>query len=535
MNIHNVVNLHSKILNVNDVNKSFLGSTTLGSTNVNSNVIQFLNLYDTSSFSQINKRLEVIQLLYNEKELVSSIEKLFESVIKESSIDIGLNKLEKIVKEMQLNNASMLLDTVVKYINIKIDMYIEVIKQHSNLTFDMYVQIWKDYNSFNKNIEKICKSQNKNNFDMLNHIRLLKVDLFYNRFCCYSKNILDNILNYDVKLSYSNIESYLSYVESNYHLNLYLKKINKTSPLKSLEEIFNNEYNLNLCIVYIDKLFYDLNSTIFYHRGKKLYNKSIMTRIKILLNILQESANSRIFTPIYMHYFKSRITSKKYNNIEAEQECINTLGRILGHEIKKKCENLIHEVNFSESFTRELKSINIVVKKEKYKQFEYNNQVLQPLLITQQLWDLPLVFFTDIKFVDEIMFYMKIAKRIYKNTVDQLNNQTTIIWNGELGYATVEAKLNDTTITIICNILQLNLLLHINTLVEFKIGDIERDLKINYNLAFKLIESLLVSNLLTYSLDYSSFVVNENYNGDEFIDILKIFVDGFKINTQEKN
>lgn len=487
------------------------------------------------TFASINKRLQIVQTLYTDKVDVSThLSKLFTSIMNDLHIDIGLNSLEKLLNDAMLIDQTIIINIIVEFFEKMVEIYIEVVKQCPEFNFEIYVQIWKDYDAFFKKVMEICKIKSKSDYILLKKLELLKIDTFYTKFICHNDIILTTILNYNVQLSYSNIESYVKYIESNFELNMYLKKNNKLSPLKSLQEIFKSEYNLNLFVYYIDRKI--KQATCNKHFSLNSFNKQILNSIKNLIVVLKEYSDVELFTTLYLHYFKTRITAKKYGNIDIELKIIDLLSTFITKLTKQTLLSIVNEVNYNNLFNRQIKSINVIVQKDKYKQVIYDNTVLQPLLVTQKLWKLQNVYCKDIKLNNQIKYYMKVAKRIYENTLDQITNTTTIIWNYELGYATVEATLNNKLVTLTCTILQLNLLLYINQVTDFSINDIQVNLNIDYNLSFKLVESLLSENLLTYSLsndaeyDYSRFTVNVNYNASQYIDLRKSFISMF--NTQ---
>lgn len=226
--------------------------------------------------------------------------------------------------------------------------------------------------------------------------------------------------------------------------------------------------------------------------------------IKELAHILAKYGSGLTTSNIYQIYLQSRITGDKYN-LDLEFQMIDLIFGIIDNHQFNKLSTMINDINDSHEFSQIL-----------------SKNIAKPLILTQNVWKVRQLN-SKIKYPDQIESYIVDITE----TFEKLNGDIyTINWQSTMGIAEFTFHLNNDVFPITCYMLQAIALIHFNSYNPIKLQEFCQRTLMSNNLAEKIFESLLKSEIIIYTKSVDKeYQINQKYNGIGTIDLRKYFTE----------
>uniref|UniRef100_A0A6C0C8Z5 Cullin family profile domain-containing protein n=1 Tax=viral metagenome TaxID=1070528 RepID=A0A6C0C8Z5_9ZZZZ len=387
---------------------------------------------------------------------------------------------------------------------------------YEKISLSFYVQIWKQYCAFMNELTIFVRDR---------HIDLIELSSY-----AYTQIFVDDIILFVIRPNnktfidclFESVSAFIKtstfeqeyFVENFFDFLMSLiffkddprldlnKMIYDLTTLPQILEILCCQIHTYLMEIRNDAAILD-NPKYYMMQPYDIKNRNISTATMILDLLCAHVFNKDIdqrnrFAVIYTNYLQLRITTPKYDNLDLEI--------MLAEKIWNRKNLAIVDIQ---------NSLNT--------KYSYNADVkLNPLLLKKDNW-----------IVDDVKLAINYPVKI-KYHLDQISShfpKDNINWQPTLGVFKFKTILGIRDVTITCNFLQAIALAYFDEQIEkiFTVQDFAAYTRINIALAFKIFESLYESYIIICNDESSlQYILNDQYNGVEKLDIRPIFVKVFE-------
>lgn len=482
-----------------------------------------------------NERLGVIVPVLLENKL----EDHYNDILKYSDTTIGFYELRAISNEIEMKDPEKIVNIIIDTISKKLDLLYESINVESSpINIDVYTQIWTEYKNFSEKLYLMIKNHQyfmveknikigKITHDILGIIQLC---MFYDKIISKS-NILTDISSEIININKKNVEHLIGYIDSvrSFMLMKEFTKVDFDKLFKIIKNIMEETNIVNICCLYVDNLLKQIKNNFNAKDPQTVeagqHEKDTIKKIYKIISILATYSNKQKLMICHQKFLQARIVNLSYNNLELEIEIIRRMSGALGSDNSQTLIDIVIDIINTKEINKAIQKAEIKQKSDLYKGLEINPSIIDSIIINKRIWNISNISDMNINYPPEIQCYLDTITKSYGTIHD---NKYSINWQPVTSSIKVETAFGSKKVAIKCNMLQCTLLIYLGKHSQTTVEQFSDDTGIFKELASKIFESMIETDLIELSPDHKYYKINTKYAGSLNIDTRKNFIDIFK-------
>lgn len=493
-----------------------------------------------------NNRTGVIITTTNDP--VEELRKIFNKMLTFGEITEGYYTLQNLFSQVQMFDSDIVINLVVETILEKVKSIKESLfyddQSIDHINMAMYIQVWEIYRDFSKKMYLILKNYQNNMVEKNIKSGKITCDIFsILQICAFhdsiittpQTNILSRISNDLSDIDKTNVEQLIDYIDSIriFMLMQEFTNVNKENLFKVIKHLMAKTSVVNTVSAYMHTLLMKINQNgykkVEYITGNSTdMEKETVKKVYKIATILSSYAEKPKLLFCHTKFMQCRIIDPKYNNLELEVEIITRMAGLFGREDSQKLIDTITDIVNSRNVNNVIHKSQVVIKKNDYKKINVDSNIINPLVLTKNIWKIYNISELEPNYPTEMKCYLDIINKTYECMFE---NKYYLEWQPTMGAAQFEVELGNKKVHITSNILQAVAFMYLNDNNKISVKKFSKDVSINEKLAEKILESLCDANLLVNANGNKSevvYIVNtQNYTGDIKLDIRQMFIDVF--------
>lgn len=406
-----------------------------------------------------NQRLGVIILF--EENPAQNLKEIFNKIITEEKIENGYYQLQNLFTLAQMGNADAITNLLIDVVEKKIKIIHETIHNEEGgldpINLPMYIQLWKSYRDFTQKVYHIINhyqhylvekkiKMGKISYDVLS---IIQICMFYDSIIgSNSASILSMVSDEITDINRKNIDQLIDYIDSirTFMIMKGFTTIDKDKLTNIIRRIMSRIQIINIMCLHMHQLLKSLTNKQAvldeseYDTVNALdFERTTIRKIYKIATILSSYAEKKNLLPCYNKFMQARIIDPKYDNVELDIELIRRISGLLGKDDAQKMIDCISDIINNQTANQRIKEAELKITSEEYKKLsDINTKILNPIILTKNVWKIYNVTDLDLNYPLEMKCYLEMVSKSYHNLYD---GEFVIDWQPTMGCAQFDAHL----------------------------------------------------------------------------------------------